>query len=130
MGTLNKIYSDIDFTFTKKPVIGDIALSYDNQAVIRSIRNLLMTKFYERPFNLGLGSNLESLLFEPISSLTTSAIEQNIKQTIENYEPRALLKSVIAEPDDDNNAYNVTITFFLLNATQPTTVTLFLERNR
>jgi len=130
MGTLNKIYSDIDFTFTKKPVIGDIALSYDNQAVIRSIRNLLMTKFYERPFNPGLGSNLESLLFEPISSLTTSAIEQNIKQTIENYEPRALLKSVIAEPDDDNNAYNVTITFFLLNATQPTTVTLFLERNR
>ncbi len=130
MATLNKIYSDIDFTFTKKPVLGDIALSYDNQAVIRSIRNLLLTKFYERPFNPGLGSNLESLLFEPISPLTTSAIEQNIKQTIENYEPRALLKSVVAEPDDDNNAYNVTITFFLVNATQPTTVTLFLERNR
>lgn len=130
MANLNKIYSDIDFTFTKKPVIGDIALSYDNQAVIRSLRNLLSTNFYERPFNPGLGSNLNSLLFEPISSLTTSAIEQNIKQTIENYEPRALLKSVVADPDVDNNAYNVTITFFLQNATQPTTVTLFLERNR
>lgn len=130
MATLNKIYSDIDFTFTKKPVLGDIALSYDNQAVIRSVRNLLSTKFYERPFNPSLGSNIDSLLFEPISALTTSAIEQNIKQTIENYEPRAILKSVVAEPDEENNAYNVTITFFLQNATQPTTVTLFLERNR
>jgi phage baseplate assembly protein W len=130
MATLNKIYSDIDFTFTKKPVLGDIALSYDNQAVIRSIRNLLSTKFYERPFNPSLGSNIDSLLFEPISPMTTSAIEQNIKQTIENYEPRAILKSVVAEPDEENNAYNVTITFFLQNATQPTTVTLFLERNR
>jgi phage baseplate assembly protein W len=130
MATLNKIYSDIDFTFTKKPVLGDIALSYDNQAVIRSVRNLLSTKFYERPFNPGLGSNLDSLLFEPISSLTTSAIEQNIKQTIQNYEPRVILKSVVAQPDEDNNAYNVTITFFLQNAVQPTTITLFLERNR
>jgi phage baseplate assembly protein W len=130
MATLNKIYSDIDFTFTKKPVVGDIALSYDNQAVIRSVRNLLSTKFYERPFNPGLGSNLDTLLFEPISSLTTSAIEQNIKQTIENYEPRVILKSVVAQPDEDNNAYNVTITFFLQNAVQPTTITLFLERNR
>jgi phage baseplate assembly protein W len=130
MATLNKIYSDIDFTFTKKPVLGDVALSYDNQSVIRSIRNLLLTKFYERPFNPSLGSNIETLLFEPISSLTTSAIEQNIKQTIENYEPRAILKSVVAQPDEENNAYNVTITFFLQNATQPTTVTLFLERNR
>lgn len=130
MATLNKIYSDIDFTFTRKPVVGDIALSYDNQAVIRSVRNLLSTKFYERPFNPGLGSNLDSLLFEPISPLTTSAIEQNIKQTIENYEPRVILKSVVAQPDEDNNAYNVTITFFLQNAVQPTTITLFLERNR
>lgn len=130
MAALTKIYSDIDFTFTKKPVVGDIALSYDNQAVIRSVRNLLSTKFYERPFNPGLGSNLDSLLFEPISPLTTSAIERNIKQTIENYEPRVILKTVVAQPDEDNNAYNVTITFFLQNAVQPTTITLFLERNR
>lgn len=127
---LTKVYSDIDFTFTKKPVVGDIALSYDNQAVVRSIRNLLLTKFYERPFNPGLGSNLDSLLFEPISSMTSSAIEQNIKQTIQNYEPRAILKSVVVDPDEDRNAYNVTLSFYLENASQPTTITLFLERNR
>ena len=51
MATLSKIYSDIDFTFTKKPVVGDVALSYDSQAVIRSIRNILLTRHYEKPFN-------------------------------------------------------------------------------
>ena len=67
MATLSKIYSDIDFTFTKKPVVGDVALSYDEKAVIRSIRNLLLTKQYERLFDPLLGSNIDSLLFENVS---------------------------------------------------------------
>ena len=62
--TIQKISSDIDFTFTKKPVVGDVALSYDAQAVIRSVRNLLSTRHYDRLFNPDIGSNLESLLFE------------------------------------------------------------------
>jgi len=130
MANLQKIYSDIDFTFTKKPVTADVALSYDQQAVIRSIRNLLLTKFYERPFNPGLGSNLETLLFEPMIPTTTAAIEKEIAATISNYEPRASVKSVVATPDEYKNAYNVTMTFFLENAATPTTVTVFLERNR
>lgn len=130
MANLQKIYSDIDFTFTKKPVTADVALSYDQQAVIRSIRNLLLTKFYERPFNPGLGSNLETLLFEPMVPTTTAALEKEIAATISNYEPRASVKSVVATPDEYKNAYNVTMTFFLENAATPTTVTVFLERNR
>ena len=130
MATLSKIYSDIDFTFTAKPVTGDIALSYDNQAVIRSIRNLLSTNFYERRFNPRIGSNLDALLFEPISPLTSSALQTEVENTIKNYEPRAILKSVSIIPRPDNNAYEASITFYIENATVPTTVTLFLERNR
>ena len=63
MANAKKIYSDIDFTFLKKPVTADVALSYDEQAVIRSIRNLLSTKHYERPFNPNLGSNIDTFLF-------------------------------------------------------------------
>jgi len=74
MATLQKIYSDIDFTFTKKPVTADVALSYDSQAVIRSIRNLLLTRHYERPFNPDLGGNIDNVLFEPISTLTASIL--------------------------------------------------------
>jgi phage baseplate assembly protein W len=128
--TITKIYSDIDFTFTKKPVTGDVALSFDEQAVIRSIRNLLLTNYYERPFNPELGSNLNALLFEPVSPLTSTSLEREISTMIENYEPRATLNSITVSPQPDKNAYNVSLSFYIENATLPTTVTLLLERNR
>ena len=130
MATITKFYSDIDFTFTKKPVTADVALSYDQQAVVRSIRNLLLTNFYERPFNPRLGSNISLLLFEPISSVTTAAIEKEVENTIKNYEPRANIKSITVSPDDARNAYNVSLTFYMENAATPTTVTIFLEIGR
>jgi phage baseplate assembly protein W len=130
MTTLTKIYSDIDFTFTKKPVTGDVALSFDNKAVIRSIRNLLSTRKYERPFDPDLGSNIDALLFENFSPLVASLIEREVIDTINNYEPRALVDSVKVSANPDSNQYDVTITFYIENATLPTTVTLLLERNR
>jgi phage baseplate assembly protein W len=89
MATLSKIYSDIDFTFTKKPVVGDVALSYDAQAVIRSIRNILLTRHYEKPFNPDFGSNIDAILFEMVSPLSATSLEREIRTSIENYEPRA-----------------------------------------
>lgn len=130
MANITKLYSDIDFTFTRKPVTNDVALSYDSQAVIRSLRNLLQTKHYDRPFNPNLGSNMELMLFEPVSSITASSIESEIRNTIKNYEPRVNLQDVQVVPSPDENAYEATLTFFLENATLPTTVTLLLERNR
>lgn len=130
MANITKIYSDIDFTFTKKPVVGDIALSYDSMAVVRSIRNLLLTKHYEKPFNPSIGSNIDTLLFEPISPITSSSLEQEIQTVIKNYEPRASLKSINVVAQPDKNAYSVTLSFYIENATQPTTVTILLERNR
>lgn len=130
MANITKLYSDIDFTFTKKPVVGDVALSYDTQAVIRSVRNLLQTKHYERHFNPDLGSNLETLLFEPMSASTATTIESEIKVIINNYEPRVSLTDVKVVAQEENNAYSVSLTFFLINSATPTTVTMLLERIR
>lgn len=130
MANLSKIYSDIDFTFTKRPVVGDVALSYDSQAVTRSIRNLLSTNHYERLFNPDIGSNITALLFEPFSPLTTSSLETQIKSVIDNYEPRAKIHYIKVAPDYDHNLYNITLAFYIENASLPTTVTLLLERNR
>ena len=130
MATINKIYSDIDFTFTKKPGSGDVALSYDAQAVIRSIRNLLLTRHYERLFNPKIGSNLDLILFEMVSPIAATALQREIQLSIENYEPRATLTDVIVIASPDKNAYDVTLTFYIENASLPTTVTLLLERNR
>jgi phage baseplate assembly protein W len=130
MATLQKIYSDIDFTLAKRPVVGDIALSYDSQAIIRSIRNILLTKRYEKLFDPQFGSNIDALLFENISSITASALEKEISFALTNYEPRVSIQSVVVSSFPEKNGYSVTLTFYLVNATQPTTVTVFLERNR
>jgi phage baseplate assembly protein W len=130
MATLNKIYSDLDFTFTRKPVIGDISLSYDTTAVTRSIRNLLQTKHYDRLFNPDLGSNLDSVLFENMGPVSASILEKEILNVIANYEPRAKLTTVNVKASPDQNGYYLTLTYYLVNATLPTTITLLLERDR
>jgi hypothetical protein len=130
MATKLNLYSDIDFTFTKKPVTADVALSYNEQAVIRSVRNLLLTNEFERPFNPTLGSNINALLFELDTPFTASSLESEIETTIKNYEPRVNLQSVVVNPVPDKNAYSVQLTFYIENATLPTVVTLLLERNR
>jgi len=130
MATLQKIYSDIDFTFTKKPVSADVALSYDSQAVIRSVRNLLLTKHYARPFNPDLGSNVGDMLFENFSNFTASRLEKEITTVIERYEPRVILQSVVVSMVQDKNSYEVRLTFYLQNSTSALTTTLLLERTR
>ena len=130
MANLTKLYTDIDFMFTRKPVVGDIALSYDSQAVIRSVRNLLQTKHYERPFNPNLGSNLDTLLFEPMNPMSASAMELEIKTTIKNWEPRVSLTDVKVVAQEELNAYEITLTFFLQNAATPSTITMLLQRDR
>jgi phage baseplate assembly protein W len=130
MATIQKIYSDIDFAFTRKPVVNDVSISYDRNAVIRSIRNLLLTKHYEKPFNPQLGSNLDALLFENFTPLIASSIENEISNIIANYEPRAILDKVEIKALPDQNSYSARIQFYIENDTLPTTVTFILERNR
>lgn len=130
MANIQKIYSDIDFTFTKKPVVGDVALSYDAQAVTRSIRNLLNTKNYDRLFNPDLGSKITGLLFENMSPVVAVTMENIITNLIQDYEPRARLQKVSVTSVPDKNAYSVSLSFYIENATLPTNVTILLERNR
>lgn len=130
MPTLQKIYSDLDLTFTRNPVTNDVALSYDSQAVVRSVRNLLLTNFYERLFQPDLGSNIQGYMFELSTAMTAGAIETEIRNVINNYEPRVNLISVQVLSLEDQNAFFVELQFFVGNATQPTSVNLLLERSR
>jgi phage baseplate assembly protein W len=130
MATLKKIYSDIDLTFNRLPVTGDIAISYDNQAVIRSVSNLLLTNHYERPFQPGVGSNLEKMLFENVSSMMEGAIAREIEDCINNYEPRVKLNKITVSASDGENGYNISLSFFIGNNTAPTSVNLLLKRTR
>jgi phage baseplate assembly protein W len=128
--TLKKRYADLDFSFTRTPGKNDIALSYDEMAVIRSLRYLLLTKNYERPFQSNFGSRIDQLLFEPMSFLTADNIKKEIEETINNFEPRVNLAQVTVDEDPDNNAYSVSLLFFIANNVQPTEISLILERTR
>jgi phage baseplate assembly protein W len=130
MATIKKIYSDLDLTFRKIPVSNDVAVSYDEQAVIRSIRSLLLTNFYERLFQPTLGSNIDTLLFEPITVLTAGLIKEEIRNVVRNFEPRIIIQDIVVIPSPDTNSFKVTLTFLIGNNTLPTAVNLLLERSR
>jgi phage baseplate assembly protein W len=123
-------YSDLDLDFTVNRTTGDVNMKVGSEAIKRSVRNLVFTNFYERKFNTQLGSDVTALLFENATPLTSIHIQDAITALINNYEPRVRLQSVTVKEDIDNNGYNVTLTYVILNRNINTTATLFLERIR
>ena len=124
-------YTDLDLFFSKKATSKDISKVTDIQAVKRSIRNLVLTNHYEKPFHPEIGSGVRGILFEPMTPLTAHILTRKIEDVIENFEPRARLISVRAQPNLDRNEYECTIEFFVVNApTELVDLTVFLERLR
>jgi phage baseplate assembly protein W len=99
-------------------------------AIINSVKNLILTNFYERVFQPQWGSNIRRLLFENVDNLIAARIEKEIEETILNFEPRVQISNITAIPDADRNAYGITLEFFIINNANPVTINFFLERIR
>ena len=125
-----RTFTDLDLNFNFHPTTKDVNKFRNENAVINSVKNLILTNHYERPFQPDLGSNLKRMLFEQVDNATAALLEREISETIENYEPRVQLKDVSAEGFPDENGYKVEITFYLINNPDPVTVDFFLERVR
>jgi len=125
-----RTFRDLDLNFTKHPATKDVATRVGDQSVIRSIRNLLYLGNYEKPFHPEIGSSLRQMLFENLSSLTAQHIKQAVKDVINNFEPRARLRDVVVQVKEDTNAYEVSISFYVINQATPIDITVFLERVR
>jgi phage baseplate assembly protein W len=125
-----EIYSDFRANFDPHPVKGDLLRLTNEEAVKRSIRNILLTGPYERFTNFELGAGLSNYLFEPISTVTEGQIKSAIETSIRNYEKRANLISVIVSARPDDNAYVATIIFSVINLLEPVTLSVLLERIR
>ena len=134
MATINtniaRSFSDLDLNFNIHPIKKDINLHKGEMAIINSIKNLVLTNHYERPFRPEIGSNVRRLLFENMDTITAASLEDEIKQTIVNYEPRAIVHTITAQADFENNGFNVSMEFFVNNKTDPISITFFLERIR
>ena len=125
-----RTFRDLDLNFNIHPVKKDINTHKNEFAVINSIKNLVLTNHYERPFQPELGSNIRRLLFENVDSVTAAVIENEITEVIGNFEPRAQVSKVTAVPSPDENRYNIELEFFIINSPNPVTINFFLERIR
>ena len=123
-------FKDLDLNFTIHPIRKDINTHKNEYAIINSVKNLVLTNHYERPFQPEIGSNIRRLLFENVDTVTAAQIEREITETVENFEPRVQVSKVTATADPDNNGYKVTLEFFVINNANPITINFFLERIR
>ena len=126
----SRIYSDLDLDFQMNAVTKDVPFLKDVEAEKRSVKNLLQTDYYERPFRPSLGSNLRAMLFELYSPQMSHAISKEIDLLIKNYEPRARLVNVKTNSDPERNGYEVSISFYVVNFPEQVQVQAFLERLR
>lgn len=128
--TKNPDYRDLDLDFFANPSTKDILKKVGVEAIKRSVRNLILTNNWERPFRSDLGSDIRNLLFENASPFTAIDIQQKIIDLLVAQETRIRVSEVIVTEDIDNNGYNIRLEYVILNRELPVISTLFLERIR
>lgn len=126
----DRTFRDLDLNFQIHPIRKDINVHKNEFAIINSIKNLVLTNHYEKPFQPEIGSNIRRLLFENVDALMAAQIQREIEETINNFEPRAQVTRVTAVASPDENRYNVELEFFVINNSNPITINFFLERIR
>ena len=125
-----KQYADLDLSLIPHPNKKDIIPLTDIDAVRNSIKNLVLTGRYERPFQPELSSGVYSLLFENSSPDILFMLKSYIRNVISKYEPRVSDLYVEVKDDSDNNAYYITITFNIISVDTEAEIQLYLERIR
>ena len=123
-------FRDIDLDFDRNIVTNDVNIVEDVVAIKRSVRNLIQTNYYERPFNPELGCGIRELLFEPFTPMTKVFIERKIQEVLVNFEPRITLQNVAVDDDEDRNRLVVDIYFYVVGVPGPQVVETFLQRIR
>lgn len=132
-------YSDLNLKFTAHPATGRLTVLKNNDAVNRAVKNLIMTKKFERPYAPLYGSDVYSSLFEQIDTIaddnvsvniTAANVKKDIEAAIKNYEPRAEVLEVTVKADSERNGLDVTIYYIVANQANPTSLEIFLERLR
>ena len=126
----NRIYKDLNMSFTKNPATKDVARLFDVQAIKRAVKNIILTNKYERPFNPDFGCNLRGFLFENITEPLLVIIKDRVAMAIEKYEPRVSVEDVVVKNDIDKNGINIQVSFLINGVEAPVTVSTFLQRVR
>lgn len=130
-GTIEKVvFSDFDSIFAVNPITKQLSINKNREAVKESVKNLILTDYFERPFKSDIGCSIRSYLFELWSPALKQTMQNAIREVIDNYEPRADLIDVQVEDNSDKHAINVTVVFSVRNDPTPVVLNVILERVR
>jgi len=130
MARNTRIFSDLDLNFTAHPVTGDITRRFDEDAIKQSVKNLLLTRNYERPFHSEIGSPVRQLLFDLPGPMFNVMLQRAVIDVINNFEPRVSIIDVRVDDYSDANEVYITLEFKIVNTERPLTLDLALERTR
>ena len=130
MARNTRTFSDIDLNFTAHPVTKDITRRFDENAIKQSVRNLLLTRNFERPFQSEIGSPIRQLMFEPVGPMFVVMMQRAIIDVINNFEPRVQVLDVQVNDSIDANAVYITLEYKIINTERPLTLDFTLERTR
>lgn len=125
---VKKKFVDVDLSLARHPVSKDVAKKVNESAIIASIKNLVLTKMYGRPFHPELSSQVHSLLFEPLTPSTASILERTIRYVIENFEPRAIVE-VVQVTAQDEHTLRVDLIFSIVGLLNTIKTQFFLQRS-
>jgi phage baseplate assembly protein W len=125
-----KSWSDLDLSLKIHPIRKDIVSLKDDAAIKNAVKNLLVSNFYERPFQDDLGANLRGLLFEPAGLFTEIMLRDNIKNVLDNHEPRIRVTSINIIDNTQANSYGIIVNFKIKEFDQATSVNIELRRLR
>ena len=117
---VSQAFKDISMTFQSNPLNSDLIGIKNENAIARSLRNIVFTTPGEKFFNESFGSRITESLFENIDEITATIIVDEIRQSIDNYEPRVEVDDVKAFPNYENNSFDVIITYEVIGSQVPT----------
>jgi phage baseplate assembly protein W len=124
------VFSDLDSLFVPNPITKQLARKTNREAVKQSVKNLILTNYFERPFKSDIGCSIRYYLFELWSPALKQTMENAIREVIDNYEPRADVLEVLVEDRSELNALSVTVAFSVRNDVNPVVLNVILERVR
>jgi len=118
---VSKSFKDISMSFKFNPLSGDLIALKNENAIARAVRNIVLTTPGEKLFDPDFGSSISEILFENVDDITAVAIQDEIKSSLQNYEPRVEIIDVIVDPNFDENQFDVVITYRIVGVDIPPT---------
>ena len=125
-----KGWADLDLSLKKHPIQKDIIPLKDDKAIKNAVKNLVLTNFYERPFQHAKGANLQGLLFEPANAITAYELKESIRNVLKYHESRVKVEVINILDDTERNAWRVIIKFLIKNMNIVTNLEVLLRRTR